>query len=205
MAMRELGRHGRSNYERIATEGPDGRGWWVGEGWTRLQVNKEVARGDPEGQQWWAEVKRLGRCVAGGERIRLLCHCRWTRGPGEGCKACHCEPMALQIEKEAKQHEGRRARFEREGREHQEETRAAAQRGDRPASRMAHPGGKIVVPDKVGKLERYLERLRKEGKLTAKVEKDIATRLAAARRVEAGGRRPSLHRWKGGYAPCTPA
>ena len=189
MAMKELGRHGRSDHERIATEGPDGKGWWVGEGWTRLQVNKEVARRDPGGQQWWEEVKRLGRCVAGGEKIRLLCHCRWTRGPGEGCKACHCEPMALQIEQQARQHEGRRARFEREGREHQEETRAAAQRGDRPASRMAHPGGKIVVPDKVGKLERYLERLRKEGKLTAKVEKDIATRLAAARRAEEAGRR----------------
>ena len=102
-----LERHGRCEADevrRIAREGRDGRGWQVEgtERWVTLRVNEEVLEGDPDGRKRWKRVQAIGRRVAGGEAVRLLCHCRWTRQWAIGCKRCHTQPTALYVEHEAR-------------------------------------------------------------------------------------------------------
>ena len=63
---------------------------------------------DPCGTAKWAAVQRLAAEVEHkGASIRLLCHCRWTRDPeAQGCRRCHCMPLAECIEREAARQRG---------------------------------------------------------------------------------------------------
>ena len=86
---------------RIARMGPDGRGWRIGEQYVQLPVDEKMLRKDPTGACKWQAVRDAAALVAGGQGIRLLCHCRWTRAVATGCRRCHCEPTAEHAEQEA--------------------------------------------------------------------------------------------------------
>lgn len=90
---------------RIAVKGPRGKGWLVGGRWVELPISRKM---DPCGTAKWAAVQRLAAEVEHkGASIRLLCHCRWTRDPeAQGCRRCHCMPLAECIEREAARQRG---------------------------------------------------------------------------------------------------
>jgi curved DNA-binding protein CbpA len=125
MALAALEEDGRCDVRRIADEGPDGHGWMVGGRHVKLRVESERVRADPTGANWWQAVRELGTRVARGECIRLLCHCRRTRRQTLGGKACHCEPTAEHVEREAT----RQRRAEAEAHE-ETTTGGAANEGD---------------------------------------------------------------------------
>ena len=110
--LQELETHGICDARQIAERGPGGRGWWIKNRKVELKVDEDVYRKDPTGKKRWERVCELGREVAEGKNIRLLCHCRRTRQQGIECKACHCEPTAEHIE-----HQARRIRREMEEKE----------------------------------------------------------------------------------------
>ena len=94
-----------------------------------LTVNEDMMREDPEGKRRWQEIQRLGEWIAKGKSdLRLLCHCRWTRWRAEGCRKCHCEPMAESIEREA--HRQQRSTESTKGERTQTEAEEAAEAHD---------------------------------------------------------------------------
>ena len=101
LQLEQTRRQGWADVDAIAGEGPERRGWWIEGQRVQLQVSQEMRQRDPHGRQQAAALEEVAQKLSEGQGVRMLCHCRWQRAEGEGCKGCHLQPTAAHVERVA--------------------------------------------------------------------------------------------------------